>query len=291
MRKLGSSSLLPLDLEIEKTARRNKKKAKEARNQSSTMANQNDPPDPNAQRRLRVKEYIMPSFDALNKKLESFSMDRHQPIHPAHQVQNVSIFYDMCGEGHPTQQCPLIYHDGAQSSTVNYVGNSSNQHNNQYSNTYNPGWRNHPKFSWNNNARPNMPYKLNPPPGFQQNQRPHEMEKKLTTEDLLLQYMKKTDALIQSQSASMRALEMQLGQLASAINNRPQGSLPSDTEPNPKNDKREHCKSITLSSGKEIEGNTKKIDDGESSETHSKEDPKKVVNEEPITLSSSQPKK
>ncbi|KAK1383767.1 hypothetical protein POM88_021502 [Heracleum sosnowskyi] len=117
MRKLGSSSLLPLDLEIEKTARRNKKKAKEARNHSSTMADQNDPPDPNAQRRM-----------------------------------------------------------------------------------------------W------------------------------------------KTDALIQSQSASMRALEMQVGHLASAINNRPQGSLPSDTEPNPKNDKREHCKSITLRSGKEIEG-------------------------------------
>ncbi|KAK1369622.1 hypothetical protein POM88_035714 [Heracleum sosnowskyi] len=278
MRKLGSSSLLPLDLEIEKTARRNKKKAKEARNQSSIMADQNDPPDPNAQRRLRVKEaydrtsskkvagvyevdpltsfsaQMVSQFEALNKKLESFSMDRHQLVHPAHQVQNVSIFCDMCGEGHPTQQCPLIYHDGAQSNTVNYVGNSSNQQNNPYSNTYNPGWRNHPNFSWNNNARPNMLYKPNAPPGFQQNQRPHEMEKKPTTEDLLLQYMQKTDALIQSQSASMRALEMQVGQLASAINNRPQGSLPSDTEPNPKNDKREHCKSITLRSGKEIEG-------------------------------------
>ncbi|KAK1381012.1 hypothetical protein POM88_027756 [Heracleum sosnowskyi] len=235
MRKLVSSSLLPLDSEIEKTARRNKKKAKEARNQSSTMADQNDPPDPNAQRRLRVKEAydrtsskkvagvyevdpltsfstkMVSQFEALNKKLESFSMDRHQPIHPANQVQNVSIFCDMCGEGHPTQQCPLIYHDGAQSSTVNYVGNSSNQQNNPYSNTYNPGWRNHPNFSVNNNARPNMPYKPNAPPGFQQNQRPHEMEKKPTTEDLLLQYMQKTDALIQSQSASMRALEMQVG--------------------------------------------------------------------------------
>ncbi|KAK1364617.1 hypothetical protein POM88_040178 [Heracleum sosnowskyi] len=176
MRKLGSSSLLPLDLEIEKTARRNKKKAKEARNQSSTMADQNDPPDPNAQRRLRVKE-------------------------------------------------------------------------------------------------------------------PHEMEKKPTTEDLLLQYMQKTDVLIQSQSASMRALEIQVGQLASAINNRPQGSLPSDTEPNPKNDKREHCKAIALRSGNEIEGNTKKVGDGKVSETYSKENPKKVVNEEPIALSSSQPKK
>lgn len=58
----------------------------------------------------------------------------------------------------------------------------------------------------------------------------------------------------------MRALKMHVGQLASALNNRFQGSLPSDTELNPKNDKREHCKEITLRSGKKIKGNTKKVD-------------------------------
>ena len=220
---------------------------------------------------------VVSQFEALNKKLESLSVDRQQPVQSAHQVQNIHVFCDMCGEGHPTQQCPLIYHDVAQSSSVNYVGNSSNQQNNPFSNTYNPGWRNHPNFSWNNNVRPNMPFKQNVPPGFQQNPRPQEMEKKPNTEDLLLQYMQKTDALIQSQSASMRALQMQVGQLASAINNRPSGSLPSNTEPNPKNDKREHCKAITLRSGKEIEGNTKKVDDDG--------DPEKVLNEEPSVLS------
>ena len=70
MRRLGSSSLHPLDLEIEKTARRNRKKAKEARNQTFTMGdNVNDPPDPNAGRRLRVKEYIMPSFDGIHSSI------------------------------------------------------------------------------------------------------------------------------------------------------------------------------------------------------------------------------
>lgn len=47
----------------------------------------------------------------------------------------------------------------------------------------------------------------------------------------------------------MRASEMQVDQLASAINNQPQDSLPSETVPNPKNDKREHYKAITLRSG------------------------------------------
>ncbi|KAK1398079.1 hypothetical protein POM88_007942 [Heracleum sosnowskyi] len=141
---------------------------------------------------------MVSQFEAFNKKLESLSVDRHQPIHPAQQVQNVHVFCDTCGEGHPTQQCPLIYHDASQSNTVNYVGNSSNQRNNPYSNTYNPGWRNHPKFAWNNNASSNMPYKSNAPPGFQQQPRSQEIEKKPTTKDLLLQYMQKTDAVIQS---------------------------------------------------------------------------------------------
>ena len=60
-------------------------------------------------------------------------------------------------------------------------------------------------------------------------------------------------AIIQSQAASLRNLENQMGQLANALNSRPQGSLSSDTE-NPRRDGKEHCKVISLRSGKELEG-------------------------------------
>ena len=43
-----------------------------------------------------------------------------------------------------------------------------------------------------------------------------------------------------------------MGQLGNALNSRPQGSLPSDTE-NPRRDGKEHCKAISLRSGKELE--------------------------------------
>ncbi|KAI4347750.1 hypothetical protein L6164_008533 [Bauhinia variegata] len=46
---------------------------------------------------------------------------------------------------------------------VNYVGN-----NNPYSNTYNPGWRNHSNFSWKNQGQGN-------PPFVQQQQQPPKM--------------------------------------------------------------------------------------------------------------------
>ena len=45
-----------------------------------------------------------------------------------------------------------------------------------------------------------------------------------------------------------RNLDMQMGQLAEAINSHTQGNLPSKTEVNPK----EHCKAVTLRSGKQL---------------------------------------
>ncbi|XP_017982327.1 PREDICTED: uncharacterized protein LOC108663249 [Theobroma cacao] len=54
------------------------------------------------------------------------------------------------------------------------------------------------------------------------------------------------------QGASLRNLETQVGQLANSINNRPQDSLPSDTQINPKS--KEQCQAITLRSEKKIKG-------------------------------------
>ncbi|XP_024022362.1 uncharacterized protein LOC112091881 [Morus notabilis] len=86
-------------------------------------------------------------------------------------------------------------------------------------------------------------------------------------EALLKEYMARNDsliqgqaALLQSQAASLRTLENQVGQLANVLSNRPQGSLPSDTE-NPRRDGKEqckeHCKAITLRNGREIEQPTR----------------------------------
>ena len=49
--------------------------------------------------------------------------------------------------------------------------------------------------------------------------------------------------------STMKNLEVQLGQIANLVSGRVQGTLPSDTEKNP----REHIKAITLRSGKELD--------------------------------------
>ena len=141
----------------------------------------------------------------------------------------------------------------SQPEQANLVSNFIRQQNNPYSNTYNPGWRNHPNFSWNNNQNNSRP-----PPGF-----PPPQEKKPSLEEIVTQlatttthlasktdqFMTKTEQQLQNQAASIRNLEAQVGQIANTLTERAQGALPSNTETNP----REHVKAITLRSGTQIE--------------------------------------
>ena len=178
------------------------------------------------------------------------------PGAPTSQVADVSCVY--CGEGHLFDNCP------SNPASACYIGNF-NRGNNPYSNTYNPGWRQHPNFSWSNQgaSSSNAP-KPAVPPGFQhqnQHSRPILHEQTSSMENLLKEYMAKNDAVIQSQSqmiqsqaVSLRNLENQLGQLANALNNRPQGTLPSNTE-NPRREGKEQCKAITLRNGRVLEEN------------------------------------
>lgn len=54
-----------------------------------------------------------------------------------------------CGGEHDDHECqtgnPFYVQDEA---PVNHVGSQNRPRNNPYSNTYNPGWRQHPIFSW-----------------------------------------------------------------------------------------------------------------------------------------------
>ncbi|KAL4341545.1 hypothetical protein GQ457_08G035480 [Hibiscus cannabinus] len=65
-------------------------------------------------------------------------------------------------------------------------------------------------------------------------------------------------ALLQSHGSSLRALEAQVGQIAQALQVRPQGNLPSNTEVT-KRDRKEHCSALALRSGKEISTDEKSM--------------------------------
>ena len=92
-------------------------------------------------------------------------------------------------------------------------------------------------------------------------------EKKLDLEQALAQmltshsaFMNETKANMQqqatqlnNQAAQLRSLEAQLGQMANLLTERQPGSLPSNSEVNPRRDGNEHVKAVTLRSGKELE--------------------------------------
>ncbi|PIN04694.1 DNA-directed DNA polymerase [Handroanthus impetiginosus] len=71
-------------------------------------------------------------------------------------------------------------------------------------------------------------------------------------------------------------METQIGQLANAINSRPQGSLPSNTEPNPRQDGKIQCQAVTLRNGRELQEVIKEPTKSKGKEITSEEKEKEV---------------
>ncbi|KAH9697048.1 hypothetical protein KPL71_023441 [Citrus sinensis] len=168
------------------------------------------------------------------------------------QVTKLSCVY--CGEEHDFNNCL------GNPASVNYVGNFNRQpQNNPYSNTYNPCWKQHLNFSWSSQNR-NAPAlnglsRNTQPPGFHQQSQgqKHISQDPITSlEALIKEYIAKNEAIVQSQAVSLRNLENQMGQLATTMSSRTQGSLPSNTE-DPRGESKEHCKVISLRSGKTVD--------------------------------------
>src|ERR1044072_6486834 len=82
------------------------------------------------------------SLDQVNAKVEALTQKlENLTITPAATVAAVAQTCDLCGlQSHPAPECPLL--TGVPVEQANYVQG------NPYSNTYNPGWKNHPNFSY-----------------------------------------------------------------------------------------------------------------------------------------------
>ena len=83
-------------------------------------------------------DHIHAKVDALTQKLDNLA------ITPPATVAAVTPNCEICGNpGHAAQECQVLA--GLPPDQVNYAQG------NPYSNTYNPGWKNHPNFSYKNN--------------------------------------------------------------------------------------------------------------------------------------------
>ena len=96
---------------------------------------------------------------------------------------------EICGSiEHVTLNCQVgspVFQDPNE---VNYVQNFNlKPANDLYSNTYNPGWKNHPNFSYRSNPNPlNIPLmNARPPPYFQRPSFPSQMPQKSNLEAMM----------------------------------------------------------------------------------------------------------
>ncbi|CAN6547338.1 unnamed protein product [Malus baccata var. baccata] len=180
----------------------------------------------------------------------------------------------VCGvcsiQGHVSEKCPQLIENGGWES-ANAIGfQSQNQsRHDPYSNTYNPGWRDHPNFKWRDPQQPqNQGGFRQQPPGFfpktygpPQNQAQSGPSASGTSldNDALLKILTKLSngqedqaKAMQNQDKRVDQLKKQIGQIAKFVGKfRDPGQLPGSTIPNPRGGF-ESAKAITLRSGKEV---------------------------------------
>ncbi|XP_042044387.1 uncharacterized protein LOC121790178 [Salvia splendens] len=163
----------------------------------------------------------------------------------------------LCQGGHHMDQCPNL--ESQPIEDVNYIGNNQQGFNqgNQYGNQQN--WRPQ-QVNWNQSGTSNpsgSQWRTNtPPPGFEK--KPSMDEQLGQILSLMTKTQKENDYFKEKTvekfgqlEATMRNLETQIGQIATASHTRIPNVIPSDTVPNPKGV--EQCKAVKLRSGKDLE--------------------------------------
>ncbi|KAM2101231.1 hypothetical protein ACFX1T_028277 [Malus domestica] len=156
----------------------------------------------------------------------------------------------VCGvcsiQGHASEKCPQLIENGGWES-ANAIGfQSQNQpRHDPYSNSYNPGWRDHPNFKWREpqQAQPQGGFRQQPPGFYTKPYAPtqaHPQPAQTTSgndlnNDTLVKLLSTLTQGQENQNKRVDQLEKQIGQIAEVVGQiRDQGRLPSSTIPNPK---------------------------------------------------------
>ncbi|KAK8492425.1 hypothetical protein V6N11_027784 [Hibiscus sabdariffa] len=159
-------------------------------------------------------------------------------------VSGKAVATKVCGvctmSDHPTDYCPLL--QGEPDAQINAVSNfpgGPQRPYNPYSNTFNPGWKDHPNLSYGNNQR-NPIYQPRPPPF------PNQVPQKTSLETIVEKLAMSQEKFQTQTQTHLQEIDKQISHLAQTVGRLgSQGRLPSQTETNPK----ENVSSITLRSG------------------------------------------
>ncbi|XP_027368381.1 uncharacterized protein LOC113874354 [Abrus precatorius] len=183
-----------------------------------------------------------------------------QQLHSVHSTTSQAVKCDFCGGDHQNGNCAYPNYN-AENEEVHYMsnqprgGNFSNPNSNSYSNKFSQGWRQNQNqgYGWRQEAGPSNRPPFHQQPSYNhQQQQPHFPpihERQFNLEDTLEKFMQMSMTNQKNTETSIKNLETQVGQLAKQLSKQQtSGQFSANTQTNPK----EHCKSITTRSGKEI---------------------------------------
>ncbi|KAH9782757.1 hypothetical protein KPL71_009045 [Citrus sinensis] len=185
-------------------------------------------------------------LDKLTSLVEKFVVGNVQ------QVKTCGICSNM---GHSTDMCPTLQEELVeQANAVGGFPGMPQRRYDPYAQTYNPGWKDHPNFSYG--VRPSgfpqqyLPRQLAPP---QSNSKSG-----ISLEEIVKSLATNAQQFQQATTASIQNLENQMSQLATTVSrleSQVLGRLPSQSEVNPK----QNVSAVILRSGKELQEPNKKV--------------------------------
>ncbi|XP_057784322.1 uncharacterized protein LOC131001771 [Salvia miltiorrhiza] len=185
---------------------------------------------------------------------------------------------------HHTDACPSLQDNNTEQACMGSADeqemNAQRQRRNDpFSNTYNPGWRNHPNFRWRQQEpgmyAPNPPqagqyaYTARPAPSFAPNM--SDIMKSLAQSSEIVKNLVQSQQAFQHETqAALSNMGTQITQLATQVNKLQanQGRLPSVTEMNPK----ENASAVTTRSGRILVEPQPKQQDKEEKPDEAKDD-------------------
>ncbi|KAL5542443.1 hypothetical protein UlMin_010153 [Ulmus minor] len=226
---------------------------------------------------LREEDSLKARLEILTKEIEVLKTKDARAPEPVARVESHEPCFMCNGLDHTPRECPTYFEIKEIKEECNALGIPFRKTYDPYSNTFNPGWKNHPNFSWRSNAQP--------PPQPNTQWRPEasssNAQQSLPLEDAFKSFMqvhaksmeeqgKINQRLLEEQQGvkeEQKVIKSQLTKLTSLLTVQEQGHFPSQPQPNPRgqhmaqtsNPDKQHVKEanvIVTRSGKEIDGPT-----------------------------------
>ncbi|XP_038974777.1 uncharacterized protein LOC120106013 [Phoenix dactylifera] len=217
---------------------------------------------------LREEDNLKARIEILTRELEALKTKDTKVTHTVSRIESHGPCFVCGGVDHLAQDCPTFAEmRGVYEEHCNALGMYKKPFT-PFSDTYNPGWRNHPNFSWKSDpqhpAQPQLPRAYSTPPY-------HAPSSRNPLEDTLhasIEAQNKTNQKFESMITQVveenKEIRSQVSKLISALAVNERGKFPSQAQPNPQgqhmaqtsNPDRQDLKevnSITTRSGKVIE--------------------------------------